>query len=141
METIPSTHGQRPAPPIDSAPEPAPVEASHSGHDTAGVVAVTAGGVLIAGSVALLLVRHAEIAALNRACPGGVCPVARESNLEATRSRALLEGPAAIGVGAAGVIAAGVGIVLLATSGGSQSTAFVPWVDRNARGLAWSASF
>jgi hypothetical protein len=145
METLPGASGAPSASPSKPAPsdaEPAgsPSEPS-SGRTTAGVVAVTAGGVLIAGSIVLVLVRHAEITSLDNACPGGVCPIARQSELESTRSRALLEGPAAIGVGAAGVIAAGVGIVLLATTGTSHATAFVPWVDRETRGVAWSAKF
>jgi hypothetical protein len=69
--------------------------------------------------------------------------VNRKSELESTRSRALVEGPLAIGVGAAGVVAAGVGIVLLATSGDGRAkpatTSIAPWVDRETRGIAWSA--
>ncbi len=148
IETIPVTQSPKPASPLPGEPAataPESTESASSGRTTAGVVAVTAGGVLVAGSIALLLVRHAEIAAIEDACPGGICPVARQSELEATRSRALLEGSAAIGVGAAGIIAAGVGIVLLATSNPSASaahaTGLAPWVDKNARGLSWTASF
>ena len=133
--------------PLVAAPPVGEQEETISGRSAAGVVGVTAGGVLIAGSIVLLLVRHADIETLDGACPGGLCPVSQESQLTATRSRALIEGPLAIGVGAAGLVATGVGIVLLATPSSSQassrapSSAFAPWIDRDARGLAWSGRF
>jgi hypothetical protein len=135
-----------PPPLVRREPVPPPrAEAPLRGDRTAGVVLVTAGAVLAAGAVVLAIARAEDVASLNDACPGGLCPLSRQSELESTRSRALVEGPAAIAVGGAGVVAAGIGIVLLATSGEGhppRATAEItPWFDRDARGIAWSARF
>ena len=134
-----------PPPPPRPEPVPPPLDAppSHGGR-TAGVVLVAAGAVLAAGAVVLVVVRAEDIASLDDACPGGLCPRSRQSELESTRSRALVEGPAAIAVGATGIVAASIGVVLLATSGDGRTramTGIAPWFDRDARGIAWSARF
>ncbi len=149
MDTLPPAPAAAPpkSAPAPQEPSPPVPETGHSGRMTAGVVTVTAGGVLVAGSVVLLLVRHSDIETLNGACPGGVCPVSQEAQLDSTRSRALVEGPLAIGLGAAGLIAAGIGVALLAMPSAAHPTstaptsALVPWVDRDARGLSWSGRF
>jgi hypothetical protein len=106
-----------PLPPASGAPRMAAGEAPHGrGARTAGWVAVVAGGALLASSGIVLLVRQSEIGSLRSACPGSdnECPsTADESSLEATRSRALLEGPLGVGLAVAGSIAAGVGLYLL----------------------------
>jgi hypothetical protein len=159
-----------PEPPKLVAPEPPPLPphapttppppaAPSTARTSAGVVFITAGGVLLAGASAILLVRHSDIQSLEAACPGGVCPLDQESQLEATRSRALIEGPLGVGVGTAGVIAAGLGIYFLATgdsvpaarpSDGESAhrpasptlTATVrPWLNRTGGGIAWVAGW
>jgi hypothetical protein len=115
--------------------------ASSSARRTTGLVLVTAGGVLLAAATALLLVRNSDIESLNAACAGGTCPLDRQSELESTRNRALIEGPTGIGVGAAGVIAAGVGIYLLATHGSPARAAIAPWASQTAGGMACDVRF
>jgi hypothetical protein len=55
----------------------------------------------------------------------------------------VLEGPLGVGLGVGGLVAAGVGAVLLVTSGNDRAarTGLAPWIDRDARGLAWSTAF
>ena len=110
-----------------------------------GVIAVTAGGVFLAGATAVLLVRHSDIQSIEAACPGGTCPVSKEAQLTSTRDRALVEGPLAIGVGSAGLVAAGLGIYLLAVKPASNTApaqaAVTPWVGQGGGGLAWGGSF
>ena len=126
--------------PLEGEP-PAPPNRSHPGRTTAGIVLVAGGAALLAGATAILLLRHADIQSLQNACPEGVCPYDRQAELEATHNRAVLEGPLGIGVGAAGVVAAGVGVYFLATSGHAASSALHPWVERTAGGVAWSGHF
>jgi hypothetical protein len=137
-----------PPPPVRSESVPPPPDEPPSrsrASRTAGVVLVTAGAVLAAGAVVLVVVRAEDIASLKDACPGGLCPPSRQSELESTRSRALVEGPAAIAVGATGVVAAGIGVVLLATSGDGRArpaaAGIAPWFAHDAGGIAWSARF
>jgi hypothetical protein len=86
----------------------APVDGSRR---TLGWVLLAAGGGLLAGSVATLLLRHSDIASLEAACPGGTCPAsANRSDLQATHDRAVVEGPVAAALAAGGLAAAGVGV-------------------------------
>ncbi len=146
LPVAPVVAGAPPPPPrAPVAPPPEAPPPSHARSSPAGVILLAGGGALVAGAVVLWIARQEDIASLNDACPGGLCPMNRKSELESTRSRALLEGPLAIGVGAAGVVAAGIGVVLLATPGDGRAKpatmALTPWLDRDARGLAWSARF
>jgi hypothetical protein len=102
---------------------------------------VTAGGVLLAGAAAVLLARHSDIQTLEAQCPNGACPLSDESSLEATRNRALVEGPVGVGVGAAGLVAAGLGVYLLASAPSAPRAAFSPWVDRSAAGVAYTTAW
>jgi hypothetical protein len=89
---------------------------------TLGWVALTGGGALLVGSTVVLLVRHAEIVSLNSDCPKGTCPIGvNRDDLNSTQSRALAEGPIGITLGAVGLVAAGLGVYLLATSSPSSS--------------------
>ncbi len=95
----------------------------------AGWAAIAGGAALVGASAVLWILRHDDIADLNRACPGGVCPPgAPAASLESTRSRALVEGPVAAACGAAGVLALGFGV--LATTG------VFPFATRGGGGLA-----
>jgi hypothetical protein len=141
------------APPVaESAPAPAPevTRPGGGGSTTVGWITAGAGVALVATSVVLLIARHDAIADLDRQCPGGVCPAgADKNNLDATRNRALLEGPLALGFAAGGVVAAGVGVYLLAAAHASapaavsaaEASAIVPLVGPGGAGVAWTAAF
>jgi hypothetical protein len=135
----PPSQESPPAPP--SAPATPPPAASSARSTTTGVVFLTAGGVLLAGATAILLARHSDIQSLESACPAGLCPTDQEAQLEATRNRALIEGPVGLGVGAVGVVAAGLGVYFLATSGSPAQTAVTPWLGRSGGGLAWNVGW
>jgi hypothetical protein len=144
--------------PAAAVPEPpAPAERSSGATPVVAIAALAGGGVLLAAGGILWAVRAGDIAKINRECPSGHCPAtANPSDIEATRSRALAEGPAAIALAAAGVVAAGVGAVLLwtapehppasaakrAQTGASGVTAWpVPVVAWGGGGLAVAGSF
>jgi hypothetical protein len=134
---------------VDLAPGPVPVAsvAAPGGHarTTAGWLALGGGVGLVAASAVLLVVRHDDIAALDRACPDGRCPAGADANaLEATRTRALVEGPVSVACGVAGIAAAGVGVYLLVARHGSTAAARIavaPLVARGGAGLALSGAF
>jgi hypothetical protein len=113
----------------------------------AGWIGIAGGGALLSASTVLLVVRESEIGKLNEACRGGVCPVARQNELESTRSRALVEGPVAIAVGVGGVVAASVGayFVFKAEDGSpnphARGTHIVPLVGWGAGGVAVAGAF
>lgn len=128
----------------DKPPSPAPVSPppeSGGATSSAGVIFVTAGGLLLAAATAILLVRHSDIQSIENTCPGGLCPVDQESQLESTRNQAVIEGPVGVGVGAAGLLAAGVGIYLLATHRSPARTAIAPWASRSAAGIGCDLSW
>ncbi|HTB73953.1 MAG TPA: hypothetical protein VK762_11950 [Polyangiaceae bacterium] len=78
---------------------------------------VGGGAALVATSAVLLIVRHDDIADLNRACPGGACPSgANEQDLESTRHRAQVYGPVGVACGVAGIGLAAAGIYWMATA-------------------------
>jgi hypothetical protein len=107
-------------PSVPPAPPPAPVTPRRTQARTAAIATLAGAGVLEAAAIILAIVREAEINKLNHACPGGNCPPGSDRNdLEATHSRALAEGPAAITLGAAGLVAAGVGVYFAVAPGPS----------------------
>jgi hypothetical protein len=131
-----------PEPPPAGREETRPPSASpRSAQSAVGVAFLAGGGIFLAGATAILLVRHSDIQSLEAACPGDVCPVARASELESTRNRALVEGPIGVAVGAVGLVGAGVGIYLIATAGHGKSVAVTPWADRSASGLTLVGRF
>jgi hypothetical protein len=112
----------------------------------AGVIAISGGGALLAASAVLLVLREHDIATLNRACPGGLCaPGADAGDLESVRSRALFEGPAGVACGAAGIAAAGIGIVLVSVRrsapSASRAPSLAPLVEPGFAGLAVAGIF
>ncbi|MGO8997255.1 MAG: hypothetical protein ACLQVI_28405 [Polyangiaceae bacterium] len=140
----PQTLPVHPVPETPPTPPPPPPAATSS-RTTVGVVFVAAGGVLLAGATAILLLRNSDIQSLEATCPGGVCPLSDESALETTRNRALVEGPVGVGVGVAGVVAAGLGIYFLATkqhAPAPAAAAITPTLtlgmNRAAAGVAWN---
>jgi hypothetical protein len=109
------------------APAPEPVA---SPRRSAAIGALVGAGVLELAAVVLAVVRQAEIAKLTHDCPGGRCPAGSDrGDLEATRSRALVEGPVAIALGAAGLAAGGVGIYLAVAPSAGARTALVAGVS------------
>ncbi len=108
-----------PAPPPATATTPAVGENREGAPGSGGalrsgaLIGWVTGGALVAGAGVLWWLRSDDIADLKRTCPGGVCPAGADRNaLEATRSRALAEGPWAAVLVGTGVLAAGVGTVL-----------------------------
>ncbi len=102
---------------------------------------VGGGAALVATSAVLLVVRHDEIADLNRTCPSGLCPIgANEQELESTRHRAQVFGPAAVACGVAGIGLAAAGISWIATAHRSvvagHMPAIVPMVGERGAGLS-----
>ncbi|MBX3187100.1 MAG: hypothetical protein KF819_08800 [Labilithrix sp.] len=108
-----------PAPLASAPPPPAEGEAAAPrGPDrTLGYVALAAGGVLLVSSAIMLAVREGDIGTLEQSCPNDVCPVARRDELESAKSRAETLGPLGIGVGIAGLAAAGIGAYFLLRPG------------------------
>jgi hypothetical protein len=103
---------------------------------------VVGGGVaLVATSAVLLIVRHDDIADLNRACPGGACPSsANKQDLESTLHRAQVYGPVGVACGVAGIGLAAAGVYWIATSHRSvvagRMPAIVPMVGDRGVGLS-----
>ena len=109
-------------------------------------LAIGASGALLTASAILLVVRHDDIATLDRSCPGGTCsPGADANDLESTRSRALVEGPVALACGVAGVAAAGLGLYWIVRGrrsiAGGPTPTIVPLAARGGGGLAFTGAF
>jgi hypothetical protein len=97
-----------PPPPPPPPPPPAPPTSARP----IAIGAAALGGVLVASGITVALLRSAAIADLNESCPAGRCPASRESELRATRDRAVVEGPVAVTLLGHGVVALGAGIYL-----------------------------
>ncbi len=139
---------------LSIALEPRPaVEAGAPGSSassvrTTGWIAVAGGGALAGAAAVLLLARHLDIASLGRACPGGQCPPgANAAELQSTRDRALIEGPAALVSGAVGLVAASAGAWLVLSARDTPSASppatarLVPVVSWGGGGLALAGVF
>jgi hypothetical protein len=99
-----------PEPPRMPPPSPEPPP-------TLGYVLLGAAGVFAAATTVTLILRKGDIDTLNDACPGGRCPASRETELTATRSRALTEGPLAIVLAGVAALAGGAGLYLVLAPG------------------------
>jgi hypothetical protein len=102
-------------PPAGPSEEPRTRTAHGSGR-TWGWLAIGAGGALLAGSVVSFVLRENDINIANRDCPGGACPGAINPEAQAATNRARVEGPLGLGLGAAGLVAAGVGVYLVVSA-------------------------
>jgi hypothetical protein len=103
------------AKPLPPAEQPPAVEKSGL-RGTFGWIGVFAGGVLVVGGGVVFLLRHDDIASLQRACPQGVCPAGSDVHqLMSVHDRATAEGPIAAALAGGGVAAAVVGVYLLLT--------------------------
>ncbi|MGH7440154.1 MAG: hypothetical protein ACRENE_31060 [Polyangiaceae bacterium] len=149
VASLPIAFGQAGADSPGASPSPSPAPpgeapAAAAGNNRAlGWILTGAGGALLVGSGVLLLLRHQDISTLDSACPGGTCPPgASKSDLDATRDRALVEGPFAGGLAAAGLISAAVGVYFVVTSHGSRPAAAVSLAPTaHGAGLAIAGSF
>ncbi len=99
------------APAAPQEPAAAAPAGATSARRTAGWIFLAAGGALLAGSATALVLRQVDITSLQTSCPSGLCPAgSNRSDLEATRNRALAEGPIAAGLGAGALAAAALGL-------------------------------
>jgi hypothetical protein len=131
-----------PPPPDTSGPSAEEEARANRARQTWGIVGVAGAGVLVAGGVVLLLLRHGDIAELKKSCPSNACPYQREDELSSLRSRALLEGPLAVTLLAVGVVSAGIGAYLLSTpSDVHPTTTVAPFVVHQGGGLVLTRGF
>ncbi|HZU83151.1 MAG TPA: hypothetical protein VE987_09555 [Polyangiaceae bacterium] len=119
-----------------AALRPAGPQSAASNPPTAGWVLVAGGGVLAVVAAALAVDRAAKVATLRHDCPGGLCPPgSNESALESVRNAALVEGPLAVALGAAGVVGVGVGVYFVVGAGAAS-----PAGGSAAAGGAWASA-
>jgi hypothetical protein len=133
-------------PPGSDAPPGDAVQGGANGSTIAGGIALAGGATLVLGSAVLLVVRASDVRKLDDACPRGQCPAGSNvSDLESTRSRALVEGPLALGCGIAGVAAAAVGLYLVLAprrSQGAPAAAYLaPFAGFGAPGVSLVGEF
>ena len=103
-------------PPIDltpTLPQQPPAQASEGGAPIAAIVTLSGGGALAIGALITGLLANGTYSDLEAACPGGVCPPDRASDVSAGKSMALVS---TVLTGLA-VVAGGVGVVLLFVGG------------------------
>ncbi|MCL2451201.1 MAG: hypothetical protein FWD17_19825 [Polyangiaceae bacterium] len=142
--SIPALSAGAPPPlttPMPAAESPRPTPTAR----TVGIATLTGGAALVAGAIVLGAIREADVHKLNRACPGGTCPAdADRADLESTRSRALVFGPTAIGLGAAGVVAMVAGayfFVVKPARHDARGVRIVPLIGGSSAGVALSGGF
>jgi hypothetical protein len=127
-----------PTAPADS--EARHVDASH-GSTTLGWVGIGVGAALVAGSVVSFVARENDIRTADRLCPGGGCEGSINAQALSATNRARIEGPLGFALGAAGIAAAGVGVVLvLGSSRHATALSLVPTVGRTGAGFALGAT-
>jgi hypothetical protein len=98
-----------------------------------GIAFVSLGVTLAAASIVTVVLRARDLDELNASCPGGACPMSRESELRAIRSRALVEGPLSLVFAGAAALAGGAGLfVLLAPPAGQTG---------GVAGFSWRGEF
>jgi len=127
-----------PATPLPGAGERREEASSSPTASTAtwGWIGVGAGGVLLAASVTSFVLRESDIRLANRDCPGGGCVGSINGEALSATNRARIEGPLGYGLGAAGVLAAGLGLYLVvSTPGRASALSFVPMASREGAGL------
>jgi hypothetical protein len=97
---------------VDKPPPPPPAEHKPMPR-WIGWAAVGGGAVFVGGGVTLLVLRNSDINTLKDSCPGGKCPVSKQSDLSSKHDQAQLFGPLGVGLIAVGAVAAGAGVYLL----------------------------
>lgn len=132
-----STPPPRPPLPPPPSPPPLPPSPSHA-RAIAGWSLVGLGGALGVAMATSLVVRETSIASINDACKMG-CPIARKSELEQTRERALIVGPLAAVFGSVGGAAIVAGAILILTE--PKQTAVSAWIGANVAGLMVARRF
>jgi hypothetical protein len=106
---------------------------------TIGYVVLGSGIVLGAGAVVVGLVHASARSDLDKICPNGECPASEKPNadeLNSKRSTAETERYIAIGLGAASVVAVGVGAYFLLTKPSPSRPAPAAWLTPTAPGAA-----
>jgi hypothetical protein len=126
---------EKPPPAPPAAAEGAPVATSPIA--TWGWVGIAAGGALVAASVTSLVLRESDIRTANRDCPGGGCIGSIDPDAQSATNRARFEGPLGLGLGVAGVVAAGLGAYLVVTTPSrAVALSVAPMVSRDGAGLS-----
>ncbi len=82
-----------------------------------GIVSLVTGAALGAGAVGFLASHNGAVTALNEACPGGVCPQSRQTELQSKLDGASRDQSLSIGLTIGAGVAAVTGIVLIALPG------------------------
>jgi len=103
---------------------------------TWGWIGIGVGSALVAGSVVSFVLRESDIRAANHDCPGGGCLGSIDGDALSATNRARVEGPLGVGLGAAGVVAVGVGAVLVLLGSRQAPVSLQPTVGRTGAGLA-----
>jgi hypothetical protein len=149
LEPVASPAPTAPPNPADVEPTMPPPPAPPIGHEgtstVPGWITIAGGGALLLGSMGVAIGRSHDISTIKNACADG-CSLGDRDSLESTRSRALAEGPIAIVLGGAGLVAAGVGVYLVvmakdASRTGPASARLVPLLASGAGGLAFEGEF
>ena len=115
-------------PPRDPvAPDPRPTEHAEraSSQDVWGWGLVGGGGAIAIASTVFLVLHNNAVADLNRECPGGRCNtnLVDQSQVQTTESNARMYEGVSIGLLAAGALAIGGGVILIATTPRSAAPA------------------
>ncbi len=98
---------------------PPSVEHSSRSGPVAAIVTLSAAGALAIGALVTGLVAHSTYSDLEGACPGGICPPDRQSDLDSGTTMALVSTV----LSGLAVVAGGVGLVLLILSGSGDDYA------------------
>jgi hypothetical protein len=129
--------------PVPSTPQPradeqrASIEtgATASSTSTWGWIGIGAGTALVAGSVASFVLRESDIRTAYRLCPGGGCVGSIDGRALSATNRARIEGPLGAALGAAGVVATGLGVYLVVRTPGPAAISLAPMTWRGGAGL------
>lgn len=87
------------------------------------------------------VLRESDIRTANRLCPGGGCVGSLNAEALAATSRARVEGPLGVGLGAVGLVAAALGAYLVIQTPGRTSAVFLaPLTWRTGAGVGLGAA-
>lgn len=108
--TVTITFEKEAVQPASQTPMAAP---SESQSKTIGWISLGVGGALLAGGGVVALMRAGNISDIEKACPDGNCPKARQGEIESKRDTAETQGPLAIILAGIGIAGVGLGTYLL----------------------------